>query len=644
MGKTGLGPGRGLAAREAKLGGIASMPRPDAGAGHFVFWEVDVGMKLRRTHGCGELRAKDQGREVTLCGWVDTSRDHGGLTFVDLSDRSGVVQVVFDPGENGELWRTAKEWRGQWCVAVSGQVRCRLPGNENPRLPTGAVEIVPQAVELLSRSRPLPFPLESADAADENLRLRHRYLDLRRPELQANLTLRHRFTKAVRDFMDARGFLEIETPTLTRSTPEGARDYLVPTRLAPAHFYALPQSPQIYKQLLMVGGLERYFQIARCWRDEDLRANRQPEFTQIDIEMSFVEAEDVVALAEDMIRTTFRAVGGPDLPEPLPRLTYAEAMRRFGSDKPDLRIPLEIHDLSAAFAETAFQGFARVLQTGGVVRALMVPGGATLSRRELDELLLEARSRGAGGLSWLLLGGDGERRVPGPSGPAVRSPIAKFLSDAEIAALVSTTGAGAGDAVLVVADLPAIAAPVLGWLRLWVGARMQHSETGWKALWVTDFPLVEWDAEEGRFVAVHHPFTAPRPEDVGRLTTDPASVLSLSYDLVINGEEVGGGSIRNHDMEIQRKLFSVLGISKEEAEGKFGFLLDALSYGPPPHGGVAFGLDRLVMELAGTDSIRDVIAFPKAARGNDPLTGAPAPVSPNQLRELHLRTDAGSRV
>jgi aspartyl-tRNA synthetase len=605
-------------------------------------------MRLRRTAWCGELRAADVGREVTLCGWVDSARDHGGLLFVDLRDRTGVVQLVVDPGRAGALWQQAKEWRSEWTVGVRGTVGRRAPGNENPRLPTGEVEVLPVEAEVYGRARPLPFPLEGA-AVEEATRLRYRYLDLRRPALQANLRLRHRLVRAVREYLDGQGFVEVETPTLTRSTPEGARDYLVPARTVPGAFYALPQSPQLFKQLLMIGGLERYYQIARCWRDEDLRADRQPEFTQIDIELSFVGPEDVMALAEGMLRHAFRLAAGVELPEPLPRLSYAEAMARFGTDKPDLRVPTEIVDVSEELRGTAFRGFAGPLGAGGVLRALRVPGGAALSRRELDQLTEEARARGAAGLAWLLVGpagaeGAGEVLLPDRS-LAVRSPIAKFLAPDELRALVGRTGARAGDAVLAVADRAEVAATVLGWLRLWAADRFGLREAGarWRAVWITDFPLLEWDEEEGRYVAVHHPFTAPHPEDLPLLEADPARVRALAYDLVIDGTEVGGGSIRNHDPAVQERVFAALGLGPAEAREKFGFLLEALSFGAPPHGGIAFGLDRLAMMLAGAESIRDVIAFPKTARGTDPMTGAPAPVSPRQLRELHLRPEVPAR-
>ncbi len=582
-------------------------------------------MKIHRDTGCGTLGAADAGREVALGGWVDSARDHGGLLFVDLRDRTGVVQLVFDPGKDQELFRTAEGWRSESAVGVRGAVRRRLPGNENPRLQTGEVEVVPSAVETYSVARPLPYDIAHGDAVDEALRLRYRYLDLRRPRMQENLRLRHRLFAAIRDFYTAEGFVEVDTPFLTKSTPEGSREYLVPNRQESGTFFALAQSPQIYKQLLMIGGLERYFQIARCFRDEDLRADRQPEFTQLDVEMSFVEEEDVMAQTERMLIGAVQAAAGIDLPNPFPRITHADAMLKYGADKPDLRLPLEIVDLSAAFAKTGFEAFARTLAAGGVVRGLRVPGGAVLSRRELDGLVEEARRRGAQGMAWLAAEAAG----------SFRSPIAKFLSEGEIQALAQQTGVAGGDLVLLVADQPAVAAAVLGWARLWAGERFQLTEAAaWRPCWITDWPMFEWDEDEGRWYATQHPFTMPREEDLPLLESEPARVRAMKYDLVLNGYEIGGGSIRIASSEVQDRVLKAMGV---EGVDRFGFFLEALQYGTPPHGGIALGLDRIVMLLAGAPSIRDIIAFPKAARAADLMTGAPAAVTPAQLRELHLR-------
>jgi aspartyl-tRNA synthetase len=581
-------------------------------------------MTIHRDTGCGMLGAADAGREVALGGWVESSRDHGGLLFVDLRDRTGVVQVVFDPSQAPELFRTAERWRPESAVGVRGTVRRRLPGNENPRLATGEVEVVPSAVETYAVARPLPYDLTRAEAVDESLRLRYRYLDLRRPRLRENLRLRHRIFQAIRDFYTREGFIEVETPTLTKSTPEGSREYLVPSRTEPGAFFALAQSPQLFKQLLMIGGLERYFQIARCYRDEDLRADRQPEFTQLDVEMSFVDEEDVISLTERMLIAVSREAAGVDLPHPFPRLAYADAMLRYGSDKPDLRLALEIVDLSPAFAATGFEAFARALAAGGVVRALRVPGGSALSRRELDQLVEEARRRGAQGMAWMVAEAAG-----------LRSPIAKFLGEAELEAVRARAGVQAGDVVLLVADRPTVAAAVLGWARLWAGERFRLTDrAAWRPCWVVDWPMFEWDEGEGRWHATQHPFTQPRVEDVPLLASEPGRVRAHKYDLVLNGIELGGGSIRIHDRETQAQVFAAMGV---EDTARFDFFLEALQYGTPPHGGIALGLDRFVMLMCGADSIRDVIAFPKAARAADPMTGAPARVSAAQLRELHLR-------
>ena len=583
-------------------------------------------MKIHRDTACGSLRASDQGREVALGGWVESSRDHGGLLFVDLRDRSGVVQVVFDPSKQPELFEAAERWRAESAVGVRGSVRTRLPGNENPRLETGEVEVVPAEVETYSVAKPLPFDFAHADAVDEALRLRYRYLDLRRPKMQSNLRLRHGIFQGIREFYTAEGFVEVETPFLTKSTPEGSREYLVPNRQEPGTFFALAQSPQLYKQLLMIAGLERYFQIARCFRDEDLRADRQPEFTQLDVEMSFVEAEDVLALTERMLIEVCRRAAGVDLPGPFPRVTYADAMLKYGSDKPDLRLDLEIVDLSAVFAHTGFEAFARTLAAGGVVRGLRVPGGSALSRRELDQLVEEARRRGAQGMAWMVAEEAG-----------LRSPIAKFLGEAELTAIRAETGAQTADVILLVADQPGVVAAVLGWTRLWAGERFKLTDTAaWRPCWVTDWPMFEWEQTEGRWAATQHPFTMPREEDLPLLETAPARVRAMKYDLVLNGYEIGGGSIRIADSQVQSRVLTAMGVEGAE---RFGFFLEALQYGTPPHGGIALGLDRIVMLMAGADSIRDIIAFPKAARAADLMTGAPAAVTPAQLRELRLRVN-----
>ncbi|MBE3589243.1 MAG: aspartate--tRNA ligase [Firmicutes bacterium] len=583
----------------------------------------------QRTVWCGEVSEEMAGRNVTINGWVQRVRDHGSLVFVDVRDRTGVVQVTCDAARAPEAFAQARELRSEYVVSVRGTVRRRAPDAVNPKMKTGAVEIEPSRVLVLSAAKTPPFYIEENVDADELVRLRYRYLDLRRPDMQRNLVLRHRFVKAVRDWFDAHGFYEIETPMLTRSTPEGARDFLVPSRLQPGSFYALPQSPQLFKQLLMVAGLERYVQIVRCFRDEDLRADRQPEFTQIDVEMSFVTAEDVMTQIEDMIATALRAVG-KDVTTPFPRLDFATAMARYGSDKPDLRFGLPIVDVTGIAAQTEFGVFREAVARGGVVRAIVVPPGAALSRKDLDGLAEEARSRGAKGLAWLAFEADG-----------LRGPVAKFVGGAA-AALQERLEAPAGSVAVFVADEEAVAAEALGHLRLVLGRRLNLTkDAGDALLWVTDFPMFEWNAHEGRWEARHHPFTSPVEEDLPLLETDPARVRAQAYDLVWNGVEIGGGSIRIHRRDVQERVFRCLGFTKEEAQAKFGFLLDAFEYGVPPHGGIAFGLDRLVMMVAGAESIREVIAFPKTARGGDPLTGAPAPVDPRQLEELGLRVEAG---
>lgn len=585
-----------------------------------------------RTHAAGELRPADAGSTVKLAGWVHRRRDHGGLIFIDLRDRSGIVQVVFNP-EAPEAFHQASRLRSEYVVEVTGRVARRPAGSENPKLATGEVEVYAQHLEVLTEAKTVPFALADYTEVDEALRLRYRYLDLRRPEMQANLILRHRAAKAVRDYFDRRGFLEIETPMLTKSTPEGARDYLVPSRVHPGSFYALPQSPQLFKQLLMVAGYERYFQLVRCFRDEDLRADRQPEFTQIDVEMSFVEAEDVRQEIEGLMVQLFRETLGVQLATPFPRLSWHEAMDRYGSDKPDVRFGLELVDVSESVKDSAFQVFAGTVAAGGRVKALTVKGQAGMGRRELDGLVDLAKEYGARGLAWLAVTPEAE----------IKSPIAKFFTEKELQALLARAGAGAGDLVLFVADTWETASVVLGQLRLELGRRLQLPDPKqWAFLWVVEFPLLEWDKDEGRWKAMHHPFTMPLDEDLPLLEEgdEAGRARAKCYDLVLNGLELGSGSIRIHRREVQEKMFKVLGLSAEEAREKFGFLLEAFEYGPPPHGGIALGFDRLVMLMAGCESIREVIAFPKTQSASDLLTQAPSPVSPAQLRELSLKVTA----
>ncbi len=581
----------------------------------------------------GQLDAGRAGEEVRIAGWVHRRRDHGGLIFIDLRERSGIVQLVFHPETGAEAHAAAHALRSEDVITVAGTVARRAPENVNPNLPTGEIEVTVRDLEILADADTPPFPLDEDTAVNEDLRLRHRSLDLRRTPMQEAIALRHRVVRTMRSVLDARDFLEIETPFLTRSTPEGARDFLVPARMAPGSFYALPQSPQLFKQLLMIGGFERYYQIVRCFRDEDARADRLPEFTQLDIEMGFVEEDDVLELSEAVMAAVF-ADAGFELPAPpWPRMTHAEAMSRFGSDRPDTRFGLELHDLGGALGETEFKVFAGALSDGGVVRGINA-GAHALARSDFDALTELAKRHGAKGLVWAVV--QDEADAPW------RSPVAKFLTTAEIAALNDRLGAKTGDVLLIVADTAATAASALGALRLELARRYDLVPAGTHDIrWIVRFPMFAYKPDEQRWDAEHHPFTAPataagQPATAADLD-DPAALLSRSYDLVLDGNEIGGGSIRNHRLDVQQRVFELIGIDEADAQARFGFLLDALRYGAPPHGGIAMGLDRIVALLAGRDNIREVIAFPKATSGGDPLTGAPAPVEPGQLRELGLR-------
>jgi aspartyl-tRNA synthetase len=583
-----------------------------------------------RTHPAGGLRPEHAGQSVVLAGWVARRRDHGGVVFVDLRDASGVVQVVFrEAVPEDPLSQAAHELRAEYCVRVDGTVEIRPAGNANPELPTGEIEVTASRLEVLSVAEPLPFPVEgSAGEIAEEARLRWRYLDLRRLGPARALRLRAQATRVIRGVMDAHGFLDIETPYLTRSTPEGARDFLVPVRLQPGSWYALPQSPQLFKQLLMVAGLERYYQIVRCFRDEDFRADRQPEFTQLDVEMSFPDEEDIYALTEELLARVWREVLGVEVPTPFPRLGYAEAMARYGVDCPDTRFGVELADLTAYLAGTGFRVFQAAIGAGGYVGAVVMPGGASQTRKELDGWQEWARGRGARGLAYVLL--DAETGEP-------RGPVAKNLSPEHLAGLAAATRAQPGDAVFfAAAAVRTEALALLGAARLEIGQRCALvDDSAWDLLWVTDFPMFE-PTGDGGWTAMHHPFTAPVPANEADFHLRPGEALSRAYDVVVNGQEIGGGSIRIHRAEVQQRVFDVIGLSRVETDAQFGFLLEAFRYGPPPHGGIAFGLDRLCQRLAGADSIRDVIAFPKTASGGDPLTGAPTPITPAQRAEAGI--------
>lgn len=584
-----------------------------------------------RTKYCGELRVEDIGSEVTLAGWANRWRDHGGVVFIDLRDRTGIIQLVFNPDTDAEIHKAAHKIRNEFVLQVKGEVLKRPPETENSSLPTGQVEVMVKELNILNESKPLPFMIEDDTDASEFLRFRHRYLDLRRPVILKYITLRHSVTKTIRDYLDSNGFLDIETPVLTKSTPEGARDYLVPSRLNPGHFYALPQSPQIFKQILMISGLEKYYQIVKCFRDEDLRADRQPEFTQLDLEMSFVQRDDVMGLIEELLKKIMKDLKGLELGEPFQRLSYSETLEKYGSDKPDLRFGLELKDVSDIVKDSSFKVFLNAL-SGGIVKAVNAKGLAGYSRKEMDDLTKEVQSYGAKGLAWIKVK-DG-----------FESPIAKFFPEETLKALAERLEAEEGDLLLFIADSAEVTNAALAKLRDELAGRLNLiKDDTYKFVWITDYPLYEWDPDEKRYDAMHHPFTSPMEEDMEFFLKagddDVSKVRAQSYDIVLNGHEIGGGSIRIHRKEVQDRMFELLKIGKEEAKAKFGFLLEALEFGAPPHGGIALGLDRIVMILAGANSIRDVIAFPKTQKAACPLSGAPSTVDEKMLKELSIKLD-----
>jgi aspartyl-tRNA synthetase len=582
-----------------------------------------------RSHYCGQVNEKLLGQVVSVAGWVHRRRDHGGVIFVDLRDRAGLLQIVFHP-EQASVFQEAERLRSEFVIRVTGTVRERPTGTVNNNLASGKVELVAQELELLNRSEPLPFQLD--EQVNEEVRLRYRYLDLRREIMSERLRLRHRLTRSMRGYLDAHDFVDLETPMLTKATPEGARDYLVPSRTHPGKFFALPQSPQIFKQLLMIAGFDRYYQIVRCFRDEDLRADRQPEFTQLDIETSFLAQDEIMELMEGLVRHFFQEVLDVELPKPFARMSYADAMRRFGSDKPDLRIALELVDVADLVRDCDFKVFATPAKDPhGRVAALRVPGGGAMPRSQIDEYTAYVARYGAKGLAYIKV----NERAKGRDG--LQSPIVKFLSDAAVDGILERTQAADNDLIFFGADSASVVCNALGALRLKVGHDQKLQDGGWKPLWVVDFPMFEWNPDEKRWVAMHHPFTAPRNEDPAQLRAAPGEAIAKAYDMVLNGSEIGGGSVRIHRQEMQSTVFELLGINAQEAQKKFGFLLDALKFGAPPHGGIAFGLDRLAMLMAGADSIREVIAFPKTQTAADPLTDAPTEVGEAQLRELHVR-------
>lgn len=585
---------------------------------------------MHRSCGCGRVTEKDCGKELTLAGWVNTRRDHGGLIFIVLRDRSGIVQVVMSPQYGEDAFHKAEDVRSEYVLAIRGIVRERSPETVNPKMQTGKIEVVVSEMRVLNKAKTPPFYVEDGIDVDETVRLKHRYIDLRRPEMQRNLIMRHKIVHEMRQFLDAHDFLEVETPILTKSTPEGARDYLVPSRVNPGKFYALPQSPQLFKQLLMVSGLERYFQIARCFRDEDLRADRQPEFTQLDIELSFEDQDFILDLMEHMMQRIFKNVLNVDIQIPFKRITWDDAMNLYGSDKPDLRFDMHFYDISDLLRDTGFKVFRNVLDNGGIVKAITVKGDAAIPRRELDGLVDYVGNYGAKGLAWIGLNKDG----------SLKCQITKFLGEDKIREIGKFCEAENGDLILIIADKPKVVAQALGELRLEMARRMNLiDENEFCFRWVTDFPMFEYSEEDKRWVAEHHPFTAPRDEDVQYLLTDPSKVYAKAYDMVLNGVEAGGGSLRIYQEELQEKVFKAIGITHEEAQEKFGFLLDAFRYGAPPHAGIALGLDRLVMLMLRLGSIRDVIAFPKTQSAIDQMTQAPSEVVDMQLKELHIRVD-----